>query len=98
MTPEKHVQNAIVDYLKTKPGLYLERRNAGGLGYKAGRPDIWFLWKGAHVEVEVKAPRGSAGSLQLKHEDALREAGAYYWRGSSADDFIRWFEVLESRL
>ena len=91
MTPEKRVQNAIVDFLKTKPGIYIERRNAGGLGYKAGRPDLWFVWQGRHCEVEVKAPGGTAGSLQLKHEDALVAAGSCYWRGDSLTGFVQWF-------
>lgn len=91
MTPEKRVQNAIVNFLKTKPGIYIERRNAGGLGYKAGRPDLWFVWQGRHCEVEVKAPGGTAGSLQLKHEDALVAAGSCYWRGDSLTAFVQWF-------
>lgn len=94
MTPEKQVQNAIVTFLKTKPGVYIERRNAGGLGYKAGRPDLWFVLDGRHCEVEVKAPGGTAGSLQLKHEDALRLAGAHYWRGDSLAGFTRWFDSV----
>lgn len=94
MTPEKRVQNAIVDFLKTKPRVYIERRNAGGLGYKAGRPDLWFVLDGRHCEVEVKAPGGTVGSLQLKHEDALVAAGSCYWRGDSLVSFVRWFESI----
>lgn len=94
MTPEKRVQNAIVAFLKTKPRVYIERRNAGGLGYKAGRPDLWFVLDGRHCEVEVKAPGGTAGSLQLKHEDALKAAGSCYWRGDSLASFVRWFDSI----
>ena len=56
MTPEKQVQNKIVGFLKTLPDCFVERRNAGGFGYHAGVPDVWFVYRGRHVEVEVKAP------------------------------------------
>lgn len=91
MTPEKQVQNKIVAFLKARNNIFVERRNAGGLGYHAGVPDVWFVYKARHVEVEVKAPGGAAGSLQLKHEDKLRAAGALYWRGDSFSDFSDWF-------
>lgn len=91
MTPETKVKNAICKFLLTHEGLYLERRQAGGFSYRTGAPDVWFVYRGRHVEVEFKAPGGTAGSLQLKHEDKLRAAGSLYWRGHSPDDFERWF-------
>jgi hypothetical protein len=91
MTPETKVKNAICKFLLTHDGLYLERRQAGGFSYRAGAPDIWFVYRGRHVEVEFKAPGGTASSLQLKHEDRLRAAGSLYWRGHSPSDFERWF-------
>lgn len=91
MTPEKRVQNAIIVFLKTHSPIYIERRQAGGFNYKAGLPDVWFVYRGRHTEVEVKAPGGTASTLQLRHEDELRAAGCLYWRGSSADEFKKWF-------
>lgn len=92
MTPEKQVQNKIIDFLKTKPGLVYERRQAGGFNYKSGLPDIWFVYRGRHCEVEVKAPGGEPSSLQLKQEVAFLLAGASYWRGDNLADFTKWFE------
>ena len=91
MTPEKQVQNKIIGFLKTLSDCFVERRNAGGFGYHAGVPDVWFVYRGRHAEVEVKAPGGTAGSLQLKHEERLRAAGSLYWRGDSFADFKDWF-------
>lgn len=60
MTPEKQVQNAIVEYAKQlykegKP-IYIERRQAGGFNYRMGIPDLYVVANGKHIEIEVKAP------------------------------------------
>lgn len=91
MTPEKQVQNKIIDFLKTIPNLVYERRQAGGFNYRAGLPDLWFLYKGVHCEVEVKAPGGQPSSLQLKQELAFLNSGAMYWRGDDPANFTKWF-------
>lgn len=91
MTPEKKVQNQIIDFLENQNNLVYERRQAGGFNYRAGLPDVWFVFNGRHCEVEVKAPGGVVGSLQLKHEAAFKQAGSLYWRGDSFSDFLAWF-------
>lgn len=91
MTPEKKVQNKIIEFLKSVNELYYERRQAGGFSYKSGLPDIWFIYKGLHCEIEVKAIGGTAGSLQLKFEALFKLSGAEYWRGDSFTDFKNWF-------
>lgn len=92
MTPEKRIQNKIIDFLKTIPNLQYERRQAGGFNYKAGAPDLWFVYCGRHVEIEVKAPGGFATGLQLIAEQKYRSAGALYWRGESFESFKIFFE------
>lgn len=95
MTPEKRVQNSIIKFLdsvKRKDGTLLYfRRQAGGFSYKDGLPDLWVLYHGLHLEVEVKAVGGSPDPLQLKWEDRFKKAGALYWRGNSATDFEEFF-------
>ena len=58
MTPEKRVQNKIVDYLHALEDegfpIFVERRNAGGFSYKKGIPDLYAVINGQHVEIEVK--------------------------------------------
>lgn len=91
MTPEKRIQNKIISFLKTFPSLKYERRQAGGFNYKSGLPDLWFLYKGKHVEVEVKAPGGYPTMLQLNQEKEFKDAGAYYWRDDNFDSFKNFF-------
>lgn len=91
MTPEGYVKKNIVKFLDSIPNLKYELRQAGGFNYKKGRPDLWFVYNGRHYEVEVKAPGGYPGSLQLKAESEFKAAGAQYWRGESSADFKEWF-------
>lgn len=73
MTPEKRVQNKIIEYLKQlkdngKP-IFYERRQAGGYSYKKGIPDLYAVYNGVHIEIEVKAPGGSLSVMQEKFRD-----------------------------
>ena len=58
MTPEKKVQNQIVNYLNELQTngfpVFVERRNAGGFSYKKGIPDLYASVNGLHIEIEVK--------------------------------------------
>lgn len=94
MTPEGRVKKKIVDYLETVPNLIYELRQAGGWAYKKGKPDLWFVYNGRHFEIEVKAPGGQPSSLQIFNEMKFLNAGSYYWRGESAENFIEWFETI----
>lgn len=73
MTPEKIVQNKIVDYLNklANDGLpvFVERRNAGGFSYKTGIPDLYASINSIHVEIEVKRPGGELSIMQQKYRD-----------------------------
>lgn len=87
MTPEQRVQIKIIKLLKLIPGLVYERRQAGGFNYRKGDPDIWAVYQGKHIEIEVKAPGGQPSSLQLLKEKNFKNAGALYWRGDNTKDF-----------
>lgn len=73
MTPEKRVQNAIVDYLnelqKRGKAVFVERRNAGGFSYKKGIPDLYAVINGIHLEIEVKQQGESLSTMQEKFRD-----------------------------
>lgn len=73
MTPEKRVQNAIVEYLtelmNAGEPIFVERRNAGGFSYKKGLPDLYAVVNGIHVEIEVKQPGGELSTMQMKFRD-----------------------------
>lgn len=71
-TPEKIVQDDIIDYIKELKKLNhpidFERRQAGGFNYKKGKPDLFIIYNGIHIELEVKAPGGKQTPLQIKFE------------------------------
>lgn len=73
MTPEKKVQNQIVNYLNELQTngfpVFVERRNAGGFSYKKGIPDLYASVNGLHIEIEVKRPGGQLSIMQQKYRD-----------------------------
>lgn len=92
MTPEKTVQNAIVDFLiarkdEGKPVL-VERRNAGGFSYKKGIPDLYAVINGIHLEIEVKAPGGALSTLQEKYRDKCMRRNIRWCCYDNVEDFV----------
>lgn len=71
-TPEKTVQDDITDYIDYLEDLgypiWYERRQPNGFNYKKGVPDLFVVYNGIHIEVEVKQPDGERGPLQEKWE------------------------------
>ena len=73
MTPEKRIQNKILEYLeKSGHPVFHQRRQAGGYSYKKGIPDIYCVVNGKHIEVEVKAPGGHLSPMQEKLRDLCK--------------------------
>jgi len=91
MTPEKKVQNDILGYLhKLKEEghpIFYERRQAGGFSYKMGIPDVYFVYNGKHVEVEVKSKNGSLRTMQEKFRDRCKLINIDYICCNDIDDF-----------
>lgn len=92
MTPEKKVQNDIMNYLtmlidQDHP-LFFERRQAGGLSYKKGIPDLYAVYDGKHIEIEVKAPDGELSSMQIKFKQKCRRLNILWVCSDSLDNFI----------
>lgn len=89
MTPEKHVQNAIMKYLselsKNEPVFY-ERRQAGGFSYKMGIPDLYAVYNGTHIEIEVKRPGGSLSIMQEKFRDMCKKNNICWLCAESLND------------
>ena len=73
MTPEGYVLNDILNYLKSLKSLGLplmyERRSAGGFNYKKGISDIYAVFNGRHIEIEVKRADGRQSVMQEKYYD-----------------------------
>ena len=83
MTPEKIVQNQVLDYLRDleKQGLPVmsDRRQAGGFSYKMGQADVWASINGRHIEIECKRPSGGEqAAMQMKWEMKCKKANVMY--------------------
>lgn len=68
-TREDKVKDDIFKYFKSlqekgEP-IYYERRQAGGFNYKKGLPDVYFVYDGIHIELELKAINGEPSGMQL---------------------------------
>lgn len=90
MTPEKVVQNAIINYLKDlmnkgKP-VYVERRQAGGFSYRMGIADLYAVIDGKHIEIEVKRPGGQLRPMQEKWRDRCKLNNILWICADSLDD------------
>lgn len=91
MTPEKKVQNDIVNYLnmlkeKGYP-VYVERRQAGGFSYKKGQADLYAVINGQHIEIEVKQKHGHQDVMQEKWESKCKTLNIVYILSNDIMDF-----------
>lgn len=101
MTPEKKVQNNIIEYLeelieKGYPVFY-ERRQAGGFSYKKGIPDLYAVINGIHLEIEVKAINGKLSILQEKFKNKCKKLNILYVCSNSIENFKN-FIVLNFKM
>ena len=89
MTPEKRVQNAIVDFMKELIArgekIDIQRRQAGGYSYKKGIPDLYAVVYGRHLEIEVKAPGGYLRPMQVKYAMRCHEKNIAYVCADNVD-------------
>lgn len=95
MKEEKKIQNKIINYIKEleKKGhpVFYERRQAGGFNYKKGRPDLYVVYNGIHIEVEVKQQGGIQSSMQEKFQINCDEKyNCPYICCDNLDDFITY--------
>ena len=75
------------------------RREAGGFAYRKGLPDVYCVYKGKHVEIEVKDPKGEQSMMQKKQQVILEKAGAIYILAKNLDDVKqKFYEVFQELL
>lgn len=98
-TPEKKVQDLILSYLKEmkKSGepLFYERRQAGGASYKKGIPDIYAVYNGIHIEIEVKKPGGKQSTMQEKFQKMCENINIIYICVDNLVDFKEIFNIIK---
>lgn len=102
MTPEKKVQNSIIKYLKDlqKEGyrIYFERRQAGGFSYKKGISDLYMIFNGYHIEIEVKSETGELSVMQEKWRDKCKDLNIFWICASSLEQFKNYIRTFSERL
>ena len=98
MTPEKEVQNKIIKYLKElrKKGYpcYVERRQAGGYSYRMGIADLYAVYNGIHIEIEVKAPGKLMGPMQEKWKKECEDLNIIHIVADNVEDVKNFFKKL----
>ena len=97
-TPESKIKKKIHEYLSKlmnegKP-VYHEVREAGGLTYKKGLPDLWIVVNGIHLEIEVKAENGRRSTLQYKWEEIFRRMNIKYACVDSVEEVAVLVDIL----
>lgn len=78
---EKLLQNKILSWLrefKKSNKIYYEKRYPSGLAYKKGLPDLYVVYKGLHLEFELKSPDGELSSMQEIYQDLFNDIAVYY--------------------
>ena len=96
ITEEKKIQNEIINYLKTLPCCYVERRSPLGFSYKKGIADLFFVYEGVHVEVEVKKINGSTSSMQDKRKERCSLLKIPYIEARSLKDIKNFIDNLKT--
>lgn len=98
MTPEKEVQNQILNYLEelkdSGAPIFYERRQSGGVNYKKGIPDIYIVINGIHIEVECKRVNGKLSVMQEKFREMCDKCNIIYY---ITDSFL-FFKSFIDRL
>ena len=67
---------SVLKRLRSTPGILSRKRRAGLPGTVAGDPDIYFAYRGRHVEVELKQPGNYPTFIQRTQLAAWAGAGA----------------------
>lgn len=91
---ESVVQADIIKYLKTLPMCQVERRQAGGLSYKMGIPDLWCVINSLHVEIEVKAWGETLDIMQEKYRDKCLRLGIFYIWSDNLPKVVKFFNII----
>lgn len=95
---EKHIQSAILDYLKLKGYMAWRNQTTGIFNKKSGgyipsqsvgAPDIYLLTKGSFWGLEVKRKGGVLSDYQKAFGALIRENGGKYEVVYSLEDVIK---------
>jgi len=91
---ERHLQRSVERILKAT-GICYRKRHGSGMGV-AGDPDIYFLYKSIHVEIELKRPGEEPTPLQQLRLKEWGQAGAWVRVVHSTGDLRELLAQLEA--
>ena len=94
---EKTIQNAILRYLSTVPGLRAWRQNTGVARYGQqvvrfgipGQADITGIYNGIRLEIECKSTTGKQTPPQAAFQRMIENHGGIYILARSVEDVRR---------
>lgn len=93
---ETLLQEKVLKYLKNLQlsghPLYYDRRVAGTLSYEEGVPDLYLVYNGIHIEVELKVVGGTARTRQEAFERKCKKWGILYIRPDTYKEFTDYME------
>ena len=93
---ETLLQRKVLKYLKnlqeTGHPLYYSRRSGEGLAYEEGVPDLYLVYNGIHVEVELKIIGGTVRARQEAFERKCKKWGILYIRPDTYKEFTDYME------
>lgn len=94
---ENQIQKQVINYIKKleEEGypIFYERRQAGGFNYKKGRPDLFVVYNGIHIEVEMKKVGGEQSSMQEKFQNRCENKyNCAYICCDSLESFIKYLD------
>lgn len=98
MTPEKMIQSKIISYLSKLADeghpIFYERRQAGGFAYKKGLPDIYVVYNGKHIEVEVKRTGGQLSPMQETWARRFKQLGITHYIADDVEKFKQFMNGM----
>lgn len=93
---ETLLQEKVLKYFKTLQlsghPIFYDRRVAGGLSYEEGVPDIYCVYNGVHIEIELKVVGGAVRARQEAFERKCRNWGILYIRPDTYKEVVEYFE------
>lgn len=104
LKPEAALQKSIIQWCEANR-IFVRRRNVGAIKaqYKGksrfirfgetGQSDLWLIYGGFHIEVEVKAPGKVPTEWQNAWMAEVRKAGGKAFWCDSLDDFINELQI-----
>lgn len=102
---EKTIQNSILRYLATVPGLRAWRQNTGVARYGdrvikfgvPGQADITGIYHGRRLEIECKSPTGRQTPQQAAFQKMIEKHGGIYILARSVEDVRRIVNELSCK-